>query len=352
MLKLSTLTLFLACAIGFNPIASAADKTPTTPYIPDKKEILKEKKKEDSAKAGWFPSLRLGASLSLSSNNNVVGQSEGVTLAGNLQVDSTLEYFWGAHEWRNTLKLIEAFARTPTVNEVVKSNDSFTFDSIYLYHLKKYPWIGPYARATLSTSLFPGYDIRGAEVIYRITDVGGNTFDSTADRLHLSRAFGPLTLKETLGAFAQPIDKDHLKFEVKLGFGARHTFADGQYAIDDKSDTKEIIEVKELQSVHQGGPVLDLGLRGDLKKNLVIYKFGAEAMVPVISSRDDPDGRGAMELINVLFEAGLTFKLASWISLDYTFRALREAQVLDKFQIQNNLLLTFGWSFWDSAKKD
>ena len=340
-------SLFLASILAFPSIATADDKTITAPYIPDKKEILAAKKKDD----GWKPALRFGASLSLGSNSNVVGQSDGYTMAGNFQIDGGLDFFRGPHEWRNTLKITEAFAHTPTVGEFVKSNDVFDFNTIYLYHLKRYPWIGPYAKFSLSTALFPGYDIRGAETTYRITNVDGNTFNSTADRLHLSRALSPMTLKETAGAFAQPIDKDHLKLEVKLGFGARHTFADGQYAINDDAATDGIIEVKELQSVHQGGPVLDLGMRGDLKEKLIIYSLGAEAMVPVISSREDPDGRGSMELINLLFEAGLTFKLASWISIDYTFKALREPQVVDKFQIQNNLLLTFGWAFWDSAKK-
>jgi len=34
----------------------------------------------------------------------------------------------------------------------------------------------------------------------------------------------------------------------------------------------------------------------------------------------------------------------SWASLDYSFKAIREPQLLDKWQVQNNLLLSFAYT--------
>ena len=56
------------------------------------------------------------------------------------------------------------------------------------------------------------------------------------------------------------------------------------------------------------------------------------------------DNRGAMALTNVEIDATLSFKLVDWASLDYELKALRQPQLLDRFQVQNNLLLTFGLS--------
>ena len=47
-------------------------------------------------------------------------------------------------------------------------------------------------------------------------------------------------------------------------------------------------------------------------------------------------------LTNVEFRANLSVKLVEWASLDYQFKTLREPQLIDEFQIQNNLLFTFG----------
>ena len=57
------------------------------------------------------------------------------------------------------------------------------------------------------------------------------------------------------------------------------------------------------------------------------------------------DTRSLADLTNVQLDASLSFKLIDWASLDYQVKALRQPQVIDVFQVQNTLLLTFGMTF-------
>ena len=324
-----------------------AEDEPSQPYLP-KDEVLttvKKKKKADGKKKkvdGWHPRIALGVSASLASSSNVVGQIDGVSMTAVVNVDGGFDYRRGPHEWRNAFKLSEAFSRTPAIDEFVKSSDVISLDSTYLYHFKAVPWIGPFARVEFATAIFEGRDIRANESTYSIQRLDGSIDTVVDDRLRLSDPFSPLTLGESVGVFAQPVRKDNFQLEVKLGFGARHIFADDALAVDDDGGT-DVIEVNELEDVHQGGPAADVELRGKMATGLN-YFAGAEVMIPVIRSKDDPEGRDSFELANVLIKAGLSMKLASWASLDYQLRALRQAQIVDKFQVQNNLLLTFTWS--------
>ena len=56
------------------------------------------------------------------------------------------------------------------------------------------------------------------------------------------------------------------------------------------------------------------------------------------------DDKREPDLTYVLIEATLAIKLFSWMSLDYSLRALRQPLVIDDFQIQNSLLLNFSYA--------
>lgn len=318
----------------------------TTPEAAPKKA---EEGKKESQPKGWIPRLSLGAGLSLVTSDNVVGQLDGVTVTGTFQGDGGIDFRRGSHEWRNSLKISEAFSRTPAIDKFVKSTDIFALDSLYLYRIKRLPWFGPFAQATLQTAMLEGRDVRGSEVNYLISDTDGTTRTVTDNELRLSDPFQPLTLRESIGAFADLIQRTRLNLLVKLGFGAQHTFAAGQLAVNDDGAT-DTIEVKELRNAHQGGPVLDVEIRGSFPERKISYFLGGEMLIPVIN--DDSEDRSAIKLTNMLFEAGLSVKIVSWASLDYQFRALREPQIIDVFQVQNNLLLTFTWSVVEPPKKD
>ena len=51
--------------------------------------------------------------------------------------------------------------------------------------------------------------------------------------------------------------------------------------------------------------------------------------------------------INVSLEAALSFKLVEWASVDYQLAVLRQPQVVEEWQVTNQLLLTFGYTLVD-----
>ncbi|MFH1130798.1 MAG: hypothetical protein V1754_05645 [Pseudomonadota bacterium] len=306
-------------------------------YIPDQPTATEKQVN------GWDGKLTLGASVSLSQSSNFVGQIDGTAFSLGFNVDSALKYLKNEHEWRNSLTLADMFTLTPVVDSFVKTNDILALESIYLYHIKAIPWFGPFFRLQFDTAIFPGEDVRAAAVDYQITALNGNVNTQNAAKLHLTDSFSPLTLRETLGLFAKPIAKKTIAVEFKAGFLARQTFAKNQRAVDDDSKTAQI-EIITLDNVIQGGPSAGVIVDGSLVEDRLLYKVLGEAMIPVVTNQGETDNRSAGELTNVNLAAHLSVKIFSWASLDYQFRAVREPQLIDKFQIQNNLLLTFSYS--------
>jgi hypothetical protein len=217
--------------------------------------------------------------------------------------------------------------------------------SIYLYRFARFPWLGPFARVVLDTPILEGEDVRAERVTYRVPRSDG-TIDDLAGRtfLNLTQAFTPLTLKESIGAYGKPVDKPAVSVEARLGFGGMQIFAKDQLAVQDDDKTPEI-EVVRLRDIIQAGLEATATVNGAFKGGKVTYKAGVEVLIPAVNNAQDDDDRNAGELTNVELLAALSFKLVSWASLDYEFRAVRKPQLLDKFQIQNNLLLTFAYSF-------
>ena len=72
-------------------------------------------------------------------------------------------------------------------------------------------------------------------------------------------------------------------------------------------------------------------------------------MLPVLNN--DSSGRSAADLLNVSAYTDISFKLVSWASLDYKLRVLREPQLVDAWQVQNSLLLSFSYTLLASAQK-
>lgn len=332
--------LSLLMSLLLLPGAALADKDKPR-YNPNQKVEGLKKKHE-----GWKKKIDLGASFSVSQNSNVVGSSDGTSLALGATVKTTFDWVRGNHEWLNAFNVQEIFSYTSSIDEFVKTTDDVNLRSAYLYHLSSLPWLGPFGELKLKTSLFRGRDVRNEDVTYAIKRPDGTIDSITDNTLRLSDAFAPLTLEQMIGAFAQPIKKDHISLEVRLGFSAKQTFAANQLALSDDGDTDEI-EVKEMETLYQGGPALGVFLKGDLLTKTLLYYAQFESMLPAINNKADSDDRNAAELTNIAFEAGLSLKVVSWATLSYTFKTIREPQLVDKWQIQNNLLLTFSYSLQD-----
>lgn len=332
-------TLFILTLTALLLAATAAMGQDDPDYVPE----AIAKANDDERPQGWDFTLTIGASGSLNQNTKVVGQTDGTTYTLGGKLDFGADYNKELHEVRNRIAIQNTWTRTAQLEEFIRSSDSLEIESVYYYHLESVPWLGPFARLQLRTSVFSGQDVQPGPVTYSRTDLDGNAELITAERLDLTDPFAPLTLKQSVGGFARPIDKKWLGIESRLGVGAQQTFASGNFAIQDNEDTPEI-EVVALDDSVQAGLEFVTTAGGSILGKRITYATGVEVLVPFVNDLPKDDDRSAFDLTNVELYAKASFKIVEWASLDYEFRALRQPVLLEDFQIQNNVLLTFGYT--------
>lgn len=313
-----------------------------------KKLVDDAKPKEVKKKDGWDFLLVPGASVSMTDNYQVVGQPEGMSLTLGAQLKAGALFRSGDHQFRANLDITETYTRTPVIDKLIKSTDIFKFEALYLYNILD--WVGPYVRFSLDTNMIEGFAVQPDFARWRTVNLDGTEEYRTAREYRLTDWFSPLQLRESAGFFLTPWQEKYFNFEFRLGFGALHLLAKDQYAVSDDADTEEI-DIVELDSFNQAGGEAALTIKGELYEKKLVYKLSAEAMVPFINDLRAGDDRSAFDLTNVEVNAGLSYKMLDWLSLDYVFRLVRIPQLIDKTQIQNNLLLTASWSLFEPEKE-
>lgn len=282
-------------------------------------------------------------SLSFNDNRNVVGQPDGWALNFDVGLPMSIGYRTGDHELRAGLDMQIAYSRTPAIEDFIKSKDVFAFDADYLYHALD--WLGPYVRFAVDATMLHGYDERSGETSWTITRADGTTDAYLGRRLQLTDPFQPLTIMEMAGLFTRPYKSDGFTFEGRAGFGGLHTLAEDQLALADDDATPEV-EVKTLNSFDQAAVEMGVALYGAFFENKITWRLAGDVAIPVVNRPETPDHNIAY-YTNVDLSATLSFKLLEWLSLDYAFKAIRRPQLIDEFQIQNNLLLTLSYTWSD-----
>lgn len=296
---------------------------------------------------GWAPFLSLTSTISLISNSSVVGQVDGVSTLFGLGVTGGADYVKDKHLLRNSLSISEGFARTPVIDEFLKTTDSVKLESLYNYFLTQN--LGLFGRLKLETSIFPSDDVRGLQTTW----VEKNQTDATMPiplnqlkyRQRLADAFSPFSISESGGGFADPIRKEWLNVSFRAGAGGRHTFAESVLLIDDDKATPEV-ELQRLRDVHQLGFEAFAGVSGKTKDSRANYKAGLSLLLPFVNN--DPDDRGVGKLTRIAFEGQVTFNVYTWMGLVYSLNITKDAQLFargdEKVQVQNTLLLTFNFT--------
>lgn len=315
-------------------------KPPTENDVKPKGEYVPELDQGDARKNGVDWKVGVNSIFTLNDNRNVIGQPDGSTITFGLRFDAGATVNHDAHEWRTTLTLGEGITRTPLVDEFIKSRDELAFDTIYLYHWT--PAFGPFARFSADTSLFQGIDDRGL-VTYSIANIDGTTTLLSASRLHLTDPFRPLTLKESAGLFLRALSRKQANLEFRGGVAGLETWAKDQLAVNDDPTTPLVVEVQELQDVRQLGPDIVAEVWGAFENKRVTYRAYVEALTPFVHNDLPPgDDRNAWQLTDVYAGALLSVHLVSWASADYELKIVREPELLDAYQVINNVYLSFG----------
>lgn len=323
--------------------ALPAPATAAEEDVVEELRLAREERAKAEAVQGWTWRVALGSTVSFTHNRKVVGSLDGSAFQMGLVFDSHIFLREGPHDWRNEFKLGEAFSKQPNIDSFLKTNDQLDLMSTYFYHVPSVPWFGPFGRFALRTPIFPGWDVRAADV--DIDETPADKTDAFQERalaqeqIELTGWFEPLTLKETVGAFAAPVESEEINLRILLGVGAQETFTHGGRVLADDAVTPEV-EVSPLVDFHQVGGELEVDLRGALNA-IVSWGVIANAFQPFYSSEER--GKEGFDLLAVTVDARISVKLASWLSLDYVLAVKRLPLVLDEWQVQNNILLTAGF---------
>jgi hypothetical protein len=317
--------------------AHSADAQPTlvpvdAPKATDEAVVVK----------GWNTNLALTSTLNIVSNSNVIGQVDGTQTQFGLGVLGGADYIDGPHQFTSTLTINEAFTRTPVVNSFVKSSDAAKLEGVYNYFLNEHG--GLYARLSLATSFFQSSDVRGGPTSW--VDVTNSAapvmLTQNGTSQHLADGFNPLTISESVGAFADPVRRKDANVSLRAGIGGRSTFANGVFVNQDVASTPEV-ELVHLSDVEQLGVELYAGIGGALESDKLNYKAGVSALFPFVNN--DTADRSAFKLTRLAATVNATYTLSSWLSAVYSLAVTRDPQLFplgkDQIQIQNTLLLTF-----------
>ena len=306
-------------------------------YIPD--DVTEEEEK----KTGWQPMLSLSANLALAGTKNVVGTEDGLTMNGGLLINAGLTYLSdnGVHEWSNQLNWGLGYTRTPAIPKFAKSLDNLDFKTSYLLHPIPAPWVGPFVSFNLKSSVFKGYALSGSDTTVVRLDLDGveesrETIEA-AEAIALTKAFSPTQMRESIGAYAIPVNKPVLRMDFRLGIGAWETFVAEGYTVSDNEDTDEL-ELQALQDSVQLGAEFGFVATGTIKEHFTWT--GRMALMQPFVHNAETELTG-LQLLNTEAEALLGFKITRWLSVDYQIKAYRYPLVIDAWQVQNGLLLSF-----------
>ena len=285
--------------------------------------------------------LRLGVNAAFTQSEGVVGQQDGLGVTFGAALTGQLNYRHGAHDWRTGLDYAVAFAYTSVVGQLVKTADRFQVDSVYTW--KGLDWLGPYLGLRLETPLIDGDDVRPAPVDYEITELDGDVRRvEQVTRLRLTSPLEPLQLRQSLGASLIALDTPALGLTLKLGLTANEVFAEDALSLADKKETA-VVEVTEIDSYIAVGQTSRLEAHGILADNWVAYSAHAELFAPFVDSSAKTSELPLEERLNISFGGKISFRIAAWASIDYEVRALLQPQIQESWQVQNVVLLSFGY---------
>ena len=200
----------------------------------------------------------------------------------------------------------------------------------------------------MRSSLLPGFDHQLSKVEYGTLDAEGNFQGEgrTRSRKKLTRPFLPLTLKQSVGGFARPYDEPFARIDIRAGIGAQEVFAEGGNTVTNVDAELGQVTLSPLSDSLMLGVEIAAYIEGKVLDDKVSYKAGGEVLIPFVED-SAIDHKPIGDRINVSLEAALSFKLVEWASVDYQLAVLRQPQVVEEWQVTNQLLLTFGYTLVD-----
>jgi hypothetical protein len=236
------------------------------------------------------------------------------------------------------------------------TSDHFQASGLYSYKLNN-PYLGPYVRGSMRTSIFPGYlylQSSKAQTSVEITHKDGSTDTITIGdeanpddlRVKVAKPFGPLLLQEEIGANLKALDLDLLLVKLnvgtRIGFGFRQGIMNGLLVVKGRTDENtDPILLREVSNYSTLGPVIG----ANASVTFARWLFGAGQfgmMAPVLNTgKSQSDGFGGRLLIDFSGTAGFKVPILTnllFASADYTFRLERDAFITSNTQFEHSLM--------------
>lgn len=311
--------------------------------------------------AGVRIALNAGGSLSLNQQSNVVGSTSGMTALASLFGNFSMVFDRNNHFLSVDSDAQLTLVDRPTAS-IFSTTDSFKASALYAYNINN-PYVGPYARGSFKTRVFPGYlyleEDTAATGIVNITRLDGSTEmitfggEANADdlRIKLSEPFAPIVLQEELGANlkAASIDLILLKLDVatRLGYAFRQGIMNELLVVvgSDKGTPVNLVEVDDYNT---HGPIL--GANGSV--TFARWLFGSAQfgmMMPLASKSRAGDSFADRLLIDFSGTAGLRLPaLTSFLyaSFEYSFRLERDGFITPETQFDHTLMARLNLSLF------
>ncbi|MDA3864047.1 MAG: hypothetical protein PF689_09310 [Deltaproteobacteria bacterium] len=321
-------------------------------FVSDKPKSVLESKKKKKAKYGWDGLLKTSGSISWAHSDNVMGQTDGATWNIGYILNGKLAYLSKkGHEWSNNLNWQLNYLKTPLLDEFAKGMDNFEISSAYLFHIPDYEWMGPFAQLGLKTAIMDGYYLAATPMNVEYRNPKGEPIETVAfatqERIDLTKFFSPLVIKQSLGYFLKPLTKKQAKVFIQAGGGAWEIFGRNGWAVRDDAATTDTLEVQKIEDTFQVGAELSVGIEGVIRKNFN-YELKANLLYPFYhNSETDMTG---MDLLNMDFEVKAGLKLNKYVSINYSFKAVKMPLVSEEWQIQNGVVLSFNMTLLEPKK--
>jgi len=270
----------------------------------------------------------VGAGASLTSQSNVTGIADATELTPQIFLDILMQYNRRRHYTYGRLASEGAFTQRDW-GRFQKTVDFLRLDLLYAYRLR--PWMGPYIRAGLETTLFPGHMYFSSPTDVRTPD---GKIHADLDQFRVSPMLMPLTTKSGLGLRFNTLPSPWGSLWALTGVGGRYTFAESVFVDRDDKETPGV-EVGEL------GSFWSYGMEGSLVGQLILSRWVvANSEVEVFAPFD------SLDRPTLRWDNNLSFRITSFISTNYIYRMKYEPTINDGLQHDHQVQLRFSYRFF------
>ncbi len=284
-----------------------------------------------SRSSGWRKRLLVGVDGTVTHNSDVVGIPDQVYVMGATFVEGRLTYRQGWHALALALEAEAGLALIDPTGKrlpLLKNKDRGRLTASYSLLLGS--WIGPYARAFADTRWFETRAFFSEARTLRVRSLDGTTRlvnIAANETFRQTKAFGPTILQGGLGAELRILNLKGLWLSARAGVANRYNVFRSTFARRDDESTPEL-EYVELDDFNQVGFEATLDL--DWQLNGWISLSSSLELFAEPDTFDDL----VIEWRNVL-----ALRLTRHLSINYTLNLLRQPQIVDATQIQQNVSL-------------